>query len=71
MPHPLTGCEIGEFEMKRIAGGGIGLTVPAILAISGQAAACTPGPIPMPRTGNVAVAHVARDEAHAPAGVEG
>jgi hypothetical protein len=50
--------------MKRIASRGIGLTVVATLAISGQAGAFTPVPIPTPRTGSVAVAHVGHDQAH-------
>ncbi|MBV9334887.1 MAG: hypothetical protein JO243_03260 [Solirubrobacterales bacterium] len=51
--------------MKRIAGKGIGLTVLATLAMSGQAAAFTPVPIPTPRTGTAAVAHVAYGQADA------
>jgi hypothetical protein len=51
--------------MKRIASRGIGLSVLAILAMSGPAAAFTPVPIPTPRTGNAAVAHVVRDQAGA------
>ncbi len=51
--------------MKRIAGNGIALTVLATLAISGQAAAFTPVPIPTPRTGSAAGAHVAHDQAQA------
>ena len=51
--------------MKRIASKGIGLTVVAILAMSGPAAAFTPVPIPTPRTGSAAVAHTAHDQAPA------
>jgi hypothetical protein len=51
--------------MKRIASRGIALTVLAILAISGQAAAFTPVPIPAPRTGHPAAAEAAHDQAHA------
>jgi hypothetical protein len=49
--------------MKRIASKGIALTVLAILAMSGQAAAFTPVPIPTPRTGSAAAAHVAHEQA--------
>jgi hypothetical protein len=45
--------------MKRIASKGIALTVLAILAMSGEAAAFTPVPIPTPRTGSVTAATVA------------
>lgn len=55
--------------MKRIVSQGIGLTV-AILALSGPASAFTPVPIPTPRTGGAAVAHVAHDQAPAVAGAE-
>jgi hypothetical protein len=51
--------------MKRIASRGIALTALAILAMSGPAAAFTPVPIPTPRTGSAAIAHVAHDQAHA------
>jgi hypothetical protein len=51
--------------MKRITSKGITLTVLAFLAISGQAAAFTPVPIPTPRTGTAAVAHLAHDRGHA------
>lgn len=51
--------------MKRIASKASGLTVVAILAMSGPAAAFTPVPIPTPRTSTVAVAHVAHDHAEA------
>jgi hypothetical protein len=51
--------------MKRIASKGIALTVLAILAMSGQAAAFTPVPIPTPRGGSAAVAHIAHDQAQA------
>jgi hypothetical protein len=51
--------------MKRAASKGIGLTVLMILAMSGPAAAFTPVPIPTPRTGHVAVAHVAQHQARA------
>jgi hypothetical protein len=50
--------------MKRTASKGIVLTVLAILAMSGEAAAFTPVPIPTPRAGTAAVAHVAHDRAH-------
>ena len=49
--------------MKRIAIKGIALTALATLAMSGQAAAFTPVPIPTPRAG-AAVAHAALDQAH-------
>ncbi|HEY2657048.1 MAG TPA: hypothetical protein VGI55_14740 [Solirubrobacteraceae bacterium] len=48
--------------MKRNAGRGIVLTVMAMLAMSGPAAAFTPVPIPTPRAAGVA-AHVAHDQA--------
>ena len=51
--------------MKRIASKGIALMVLAILAMSGQAAAFTPVPIPTPRTGSAAAVHVGHDKAHA------
>lgn len=51
--------------MKRIASKALALTVLAILATSGQAAAFTPVPIPAPRVGTAAVAHTAQDQAHA------
>jgi hypothetical protein len=51
--------------MKRIASKGIALTVLAILAMSGPAAAFTPVPIPTPRTGSAAAAHVGHDNASA------
>lgn len=51
--------------MKRIASKGIALAMLATLAMSGQAAAFTPVPIPTPRAGAVAVAHIAHDQAHA------
>ena len=51
--------------MKRIASKGIALTVLAILAMSGQAAAFTPVPIPTPRIGSAAAMHVGHDNAHA------
>ena len=51
--------------MKRIASRGIALTVLAILAMSGPAPACTPVPIPTPRTGSAATAHVAHNQTHA------
>lgn len=56
--------------MRRIASRGTALTVLAILAMSGQAAAFTPVPIPKPRTGTAAVAHIAQDRAHAIARLE-
>jgi hypothetical protein len=51
--------------MKRITSNGIALTVLVLLAMSGPAAAFTPVPIPAPRAGTAAVAHVAHDRAHA------
>jgi hypothetical protein len=51
--------------MKWIASRGIALTVVAILALSGPAAAFTPVPIPTPRTDGAAVAQVAHDQAPA------
>lgn len=51
--------------MKRIASKGIALTVLAILAMSGPAAAFTPVPIPTPRTGSAAAAHIGHDNASA------
>lgn len=50
---------------KRIACKRIGLSVLAILAMSGPAAALTPVPIPTPRTGTAAVAPMAHDQARA------
>jgi hypothetical protein len=51
--------------MKRIASKGIALTAFTILVMSGPAAAFTPVPIPTPRTGSAAMAHVAHDQANA------
>ena len=51
--------------MKRIASKGSALMVLAILAMSGQAAAFTPVPIPTPRTGSAAAVHVGQDKAQA------
>ena len=51
--------------MKRMTSRGLALTVLAMLAISGPAAAFTPVPIPAPRAGTVAIAHVAHDRARA------
>jgi hypothetical protein len=51
--------------MKRFTSRWIALTVLAMLAISGSAAAFTPVPIPAPRAGTAVVAHVAHDRAHA------
>jgi hypothetical protein len=51
--------------MKRFMRKGIALTVLAILAMSGEAAAFTPVPIPTPRVGTAALAQVAHDRAHA------
>ena len=48
--------------MKRIASKGIALTVLAILAMSGEAAAFTPVPIPTPRAGHAAAAQVTHDQ---------
>lgn len=53
--------------MQRVATKGIVLTVLAMLAMSGEAAAFTPVPIPTPRTTSVALAHVADPRAQAPA----
>jgi hypothetical protein len=47
--------------MKRIVSNGIALTVLAVLAMSGPAAAFTPVPIPTPRASSAAAAHVAHD----------
>jgi hypothetical protein len=55
---------MGASEMKRIMSNGIALTVLALLAMSGPAAAFTPVPIPMPRAGSAAAALVAHDQAH-------
>jgi hypothetical protein len=44
--------------MKRVPPSGAVLVVLATLALSGQAAAFTPVPIPTPRTGSVAATHV-------------
>ena len=49
--------------MKRIVSNGIALTVLAVLAMSGPAAAFTPVPIPTPRTGSAVAATVAHDQA--------
>lgn len=49
--------------MKRNASKGIALTVLAILAMSGQAAAFTPVPIPAPRSGPAAATQIAHDQA--------
>ena len=51
--------------MKRVAGKGIALTVLAILAMSGEAAAFTPVPIPTPRSGSAVAAQVGHDNAGA------
>jgi hypothetical protein len=51
--------------MKRIASKGIGLVGLVVLAMSGPAAAFTPVPIPTPRIGSAAMAHVAHDQAEA------
>lgn len=47
--------------MKRATSKGIALTVLALLAMSGPAAAFTPVPIPTPRASTALVAHVAHD----------
>ena len=52
-------------EVKRTTSNGIALTVLAILAMSEQAAAFTPVPIPTPRASTAAGAHIAHDRAHA------
>jgi hypothetical protein len=51
--------------MKRMVSNGIALTVLAVLAISGPAAAFTPVPIPTPRTGSAVAAAVAHVHARA------
>jgi hypothetical protein len=51
--------------MKRIASKGSAVTAFTILVMSGPAAAFTPVPIPTPRTGSAAMAHVAHDQANA------
>jgi len=51
--------------MKRIATKGIALTVFAMLATSGPAAAFTPVPIPTPRTVSAATPHVEQGQARA------
>ena len=56
--------------MKQIASKAIALTVLAVLAMSGQAAAFTPVPIPAPRTGSAAAAHVAQNHANAAIRIE-
>jgi hypothetical protein len=50
--------------MKRIVSKGIAVTVLAVLAMSGPAAAYTPVPIPRPRNGSAVTAPVAHDQAH-------
>jgi hypothetical protein len=55
--------------MRRVASKGIALTVAAMFAISGQAAAFTPVPIPTPRTGSAA-GHVVDGQAGAVARLE-
>lgn len=55
---------MGACEMKRIVSKGIALTVFAVLAMSGPAAAFTPVPIPTPRTGGAVAVHVAIDQTH-------
>jgi len=56
--------------MRRVASKGIALTVAAMFAISGQAAAFTPVPIPKPRTGTAGAAHVMDGQAGAIARLE-
>jgi hypothetical protein len=56
--------------MKRIASKGVALTVLAILAMSGPAAAFTPVPIPTPRTVSAATPHVEQGQARAMARLE-
>lgn len=51
--------------MKRVASKRIALTVLAMLAMSGQASAFTPVPIPTPRTGSASAAHIAHGQAGA------
>lgn len=51
--------------MKRVASKAIVLTALAVLGLSGEAAAFTPVPIPTPRSGSAAVAHLAHDRSHA------
>jgi hypothetical protein len=49
--------------MKRMVSNGIAVTVLAVLAMSGPAAAFTPVPIPTPRTGSPVAATVAHEQA--------
>ena len=49
--------------MKRIVSNGIALTILAVLAMSGPAAAFTPVPIPMPRAGSAVAAPFAHAQA--------
>ncbi|MBV8219468.1 MAG: hypothetical protein JO325_13460 [Solirubrobacterales bacterium] len=51
--------------MKRTMSKGIALTVLAVFAMTGEAAAFTPVPIPIPRAGTAVVAHIAHDRAQA------
>ena len=51
--------------MQRKVMNGFVATVLVVLAMSGEAAAFTPVPIPMPRTGSAAVAQVGHAQAHA------
>ena len=51
--------------MKRTMSKGIALTVLAVFAMTGEAAAFTPVPIPIPRAGTAVAAHIAHDRAHA------
>ena len=50
-------------EMKRMVSNGIAVTVLAVLAMSGPAAAFTPVPIPTPRRDGPVAATVAHDQA--------
>lgn len=65
---PITGGDIGGFEMKRIASKGAALTVLAILAMSGEASAFTPVPIPKPRIVTASALVVTHGQAHANTG---
>jgi hypothetical protein len=56
------GCGDRGVEMKRITSKAAALTVLAILAMSGEAAAFTPVPIPSPHTDAAVMAHVAHDQ---------
>lgn len=57
--------------MQRRVMKGFALTVLAVLAMSGEAAAFTPVPIPSPRSGNAPAAQVMHVQAHALARFDG